>query len=93
MFHETVVMDAQGTVTITLPVEVQETIGMKPGTRLRVETERGKIHLSTDDKVESAVSEIDGHLFITAPLTRPVEDLIAEMREERMNHIMGIHHE
>lgn len=91
MFDETVVMDSEGTITVTLPVGVRETIGLKPGTRLRVETEAGKIHLSRDD--EAAVTEIEGHLFITAPLTRPVEDLIAEMREERMNHIMGMNRE
>ena len=84
-------IDSEGTITVTLPIEVREAIGLKPGTRLRVETEAGKIHLSRND--EAAVTEIDGHLFITAPLTRLAEDLIAEMREERMNHIMGISHE
>ncbi len=93
MFDETVVMDSRGTITLTLPKEIQADIGLQPGSRLRVKTETGKIHLSKEDESESAVTEIDGHLFITASLTRPVEDLIVEMREERMRHIMGIDNE
>jgi len=81
--------------TITIPKELLEEAGLKPGTPLEITVREGHIEIepaSPDMRLEKR-----GRLTVLVPIepvegkltAEQVDEIIEDLREERMNEILG----
>lgn len=89
----TTTIDAGG--TITIPKELLERAGLKPGTPLEVTVRDG--HIEIEPASAGMHLERRGRLTVLVPnapieeklTAEQVDEIIEELREERMNQILG----
>ena len=77
---------------IVIPKKMRDAMGLKAGTRLRVEQDRDELRLEADVP-EARLEMRDGLLVLVGGGRRTAEDVnreIKEMRERRMRHVAGL---
>ncbi|HEY6136661.1 MAG TPA: AbrB/MazE/SpoVT family DNA-binding domain-containing protein [Thermoanaerobaculia bacterium] len=89
----TTTIDASG--TITIPQELVEEAGLKPGTALEITVRDG--HIEIEPMWRKVRFEKHGHVMVAVPV-EPVEEkltneqvneMIEQIRDERMNEMIG----